>query len=126
MTQAQFDGSEMQLGIMDSMTFPVIVDATGTIDVPPENKAVISSYAAGYVKQTPLLIGDKVKKGQFLVSLENPDYVQMQQDYLVAMEQMKYLKSEYDRQKTLIEEKITSEKNYLRAESEYKRNLATY
>lgn len=123
---AQFKGSEMQLGIMNSMSFPVMVDATGTIDVPPENKAMISSFAAGYVKQTPLLIGDKVKKGQFLVSLENPDYVQMQQDYLVAMEQMNYLKSEYERQKALIAEKITSEKNYLRAESEYKRNLATY
>ena len=125
-TRAQFEGSAMRLGSMDMKVFPVVVNATGTIDVPPENKAMISSYVAGYVKQTPLLIGDKVQKGQFLVSLENPDFVQMQQDYLDAMEQMKYLKSEYERQKTLIAEKITSEKNYLRAESEYKRNLAMY
>ncbi len=123
---AQFKGSDMELGKMKENTFPVTVDATGMIDVPPENKAIISSYADGYVKETPLLIGDQVKKGQFLVSLENPDYVQMQQDYLDAMEQMKYLKSEYDRQKALIEENITSEKNYLKAESEYKRNLSKY
>ncbi len=111
---------------MQNTTFPVVVEATGAIDVPPENKAIITTYASGYIKQTPLLIGDKVKKGQFLVSLENPDYVQMQQDYLDAMEQMNYLKSEYERQKELIKEKITSEKNYLHAESEYKRNLAKY
>ena len=123
---AQFEGSDMELGKMQENTFPVTVDATGMIDVPPENKAIISSFADGYVKETPLLIGDQVKKGQFLVSLENPDYVQMQQDYLDAMEQMKYLKSEYDRQKALIEENITSEKNYLKAESEYKRNLSKY
>ena len=125
-TQAQFEGNGMSLGGMDIKTFPVTVEATGTIDVPPENKALITTYAAGYVKQTALLIGDKVKKGQFLVSLENPEYVQMQQDYLDAMEQMKYLKSEYERQKELYREDITSEKNYLKAESEYKRNLATY
>ena len=124
--QSQFEGSEMELGKIQEKVFPITVEATGMIDVPPENKAMISSYANGYVKQTPLLVGDEVKKGQFLISLENPDYIQMQQDYLDAMEQMKYLKSEYDRQKTLIEENITSEKNYLKAESDYKRNLSKY
>ncbi len=125
-SHSQFEGSDMELGKIEENIFPVTVEATGLIDVPPENKAMVSSFTDGYVKQTPLLIGDEVKKGQFLVSLENPDYVQMQQDYLDAMEQMNYLKSEYERQKTLIEEKITSEKNYLKAESEYKRNLAKY
>ena len=125
-THTQFNGSNMKIGTMGTTTFPVSVEATGTIDVPPENKAIISSFSGGYVKETRLLIGDKVKKGQFLVSLENPEFVQIQQDYLNAREQMNYLKSEYDRQKKLIEEKITSEKNYLKAESEYKRNLTKY
>lgn len=107
---AQFKGSAMELGKMEENTFPVTAEATGMIDVPPENKAMVSSFADRYVKEIPLLIGDRVKKGQFLVSLENPDYVQMQQDYLDAMEQMKYLESEYDPQKALIEENITSEK----------------
>ena len=123
---AQFEGSDMELGKIEENSFPVSIETTGMIDVPPENKAMVSSFADGYVRETPLLIGDEVKKGQFLVSLENPDYVQMQQDYLDAMQQMNYLKSEYQRQKTLLEEKITSERNFLRAESEYKRNLAKY
>lgn len=123
---AQFEGSDMELGKIEENSFPVSVETTGMIDVPPENKAMVSSFADGYVRETPLLIGDEVKKGQFLVSLENPDYVQMQQDYLDAMEQMNYLKSEYQRQKTLLEEKITSERNFLKAESEYKRNLSKY
>lgn len=122
----QFENSNMELGKMQDRKFPISVEATGIIDVPPENKAVINSYTDGYVKETPLLVGDEVQKGQFLVSLENPEYIQMQQDYLDAMEQMKYLKSEYDRQKTLIEENITSEKNFLKAESDYKRNLSRY
>ncbi|PTX43013.1 cobalt-zinc-cadmium efflux system membrane fusion protein [Christiangramia gaetbulicola] len=122
----QFESSEMELGKMQEMMFPLTVQATGIIDVPPENKAMINSYTSGYVKQAPLLVGDEVKKGQFLLSLENPEYIQMQQDYLDAMEQMKYLRSEYERQKTLMDENITSEKNYLKAESDYKRNLSKY
>ena len=122
----QFEGSDMELGKIQEKSFPIRVEATGMIDVPPENKAMINSYTEGYVKETPLLVGDEVKKGQFLVSLENPEYIQLQQDYLDAMEQMKYLKSEYDRQKTLMDENITSEKNFLKAESDYKRNLSKY
>ena len=125
-TQAQFTENTMQLGRLEEKTFPVRVEATGMIDVPPENRAMVSSFADGYVKQTPLLIGDSVREGQFLASLENPDFVQIQQDYLDAVEQMKYLQSEYERQKTLLAENITSEKNFLKAESEYQRNRSRY
>ena len=41
-------------------------------------------------------------------------YVLFQKDYLEVAEQIKYLKSEFDRQKTLYDEKITSQKNSLK------------
>ncbi|WP_416442394.1 efflux RND transporter periplasmic adaptor subunit [Leeuwenhoekiella sp. A16] len=123
-TKPQFDQSYMQLGKMSEHTFPDIVEATGMIDVPPQNRAVISAFSGGYIKNTPLLIGDKVKKGQPLVTLENPDFIQMQQDYLENKEQLTYLKSEYDRQQTMLDENITSQKKFLSSESDYKRALA--
>ena len=123
-TKQQFDQSYMQLGKISEQTFPDIVEATGMIDVPPQNRAVISAFSGGYIKNTPLLIGDKVKKGQPLVTLENPDFIQMQQDYLENKEQLTYLKSEYDRQQTMLDENITSQKKFLSAESDYKRALA--
>ncbi|MEH6405716.1 MAG: efflux RND transporter periplasmic adaptor subunit [Leeuwenhoekiella sp.] len=123
-TKPQFDQSYMQLGKMSEQSFPDIVEATGMIDVPPQNRAVISAFSGGYIKNTPLLIGDKVKKGQPLITLENPDFIQMQQDYLENKEQLTYLKSEYDRQQTMLDENITSQKKFLSAESDYKRALA--
>ncbi|MAM18431.1 MAG: efflux RND transporter periplasmic adaptor subunit [Christiangramia sp.] len=122
----QFQQNSMELGTIENREFPQFVRATGVIDVPPENKAMITTFAEGYVKNTYLLEGDQVKKGQLLVSLENPKYVEMQQDYLETREQMDYLESEYQRQETLYNEQITSEKNYLRAKSEYNRNKARY
>jgi cobalt-zinc-cadmium efflux system membrane fusion protein len=50
----------------------------------------------------------------------------MQQNYLETAEQLSYLKSEYERQKIMFDEKITSQKSFLKAESEYKSNLARY
>lgn len=125
-TQSQFTNEQMQLGKLEEHVFNETIKTSGMIDVPPQNKASISTFMGGYITKTPLLIGDKVKKGQQLVTLENPEYVEIQQHYLELSEQLNYLKSEFDRQKTLYDEKITSQKNFLKAESSYKSSLAQY
>ena len=126
LTQAQFDGENMALGALAEYDFNETVKVNGMIDVPPQNKSSVTTFIGGYITRTPLLIGDRVKKGQLLVTLENTVFVELQQNYLEVSEQLNYLKSEFDRQKTLYDENITSEKNYLRAESIYKSNLANY
>ena len=87
---------------------------------------MVSAYIGGYVKNAPLLVGDRVKKGQLLLSLENIEFLQLQQDFLEASEQLHYLKSEYLRQEELFNEKIASKKTFLKAQSEYKKTLAIY
>ncbi|KAA3624538.1 MAG: efflux RND transporter periplasmic adaptor subunit [Flavobacterium sp.] len=123
-TKEQFDAVNMQTGSIVSMDFPEHIYTTGFIDVPPANKAIINAFAGGYIKSTPLLVGNSVKKGQLLVTIENPEFIELQQQFLEADEQLSYLKNEFERQKSLYNERITSEKNYLKAESEYKRTLA--
>jgi len=125
-SKAQFQASKMQLGKLTAQSFPLVVQSTGMIDVPPQSRAIISSFAGGYVQKTPLLVGNKVRKGQVLATLENPEFVEMQQSYLETAQQLTYLKSEYDRQKTLVEEQISSQKNFLKAESDYKSALAIH
>ncbi|WP_055436324.1 efflux RND transporter periplasmic adaptor subunit [Lacinutrix algicola] len=125
-TKAQFKGEKMAFGTLEEYAFNQIVKVNGMIDVPPHNKSSVTTFIGGYITKTPLLIGDKVKKGQLLVTLENTEFVEIQQNYLEVSEQLSYLKSEFNRQKTLFNEKITSEKNYLKAQSTYKSNLAHY
>lgn len=125
-TVEQFQNSKMKLGEVSLQTFNKGVVTNGHIDVPPANIAHVSAVMGGYVKISPLLIGDNVKKGQLLLTLENPDFIDIQQRYLETYERLTFLKSEFERQKTLFEEKITSQKNYLKAESEYKSNIALF
>ena len=125
-TKAQFDSEKMVFGTLSEFDFNESIEVNGMIDVPPQNKSSISTFIGGYITKTPLLIGNEVKKGQLLVTLQNPEYVEIQQNYLEVAEQLNYLKSEFNRQKTLFDEQITSEKNYLKAESTYKSNLAHY
>ncbi|WP_341214589.1 efflux RND transporter periplasmic adaptor subunit [uncultured Wocania sp.] len=124
--QAQFEQSKMTLGSFKEKAFPTVVSVNGMIDVPPENRAVVNATMGGYIKTTPLLIGDKVSKGQLLVTIENPEFVTIQQQYMEISEQLTYLKAEYDRQAIMKAENITSQKSFLKAESEYKTAVARH
>ncbi|MEX0290095.1 MAG: efflux transporter periplasmic adaptor subunit, partial [Flavobacteriaceae bacterium] len=69
-SKLQFENNGMELGSTTKQAFPEVVNVRGMIDVPPENRAIISATMGGYVKETPWLIGDQVRKGQALVTLE--------------------------------------------------------
>jgi cobalt-zinc-cadmium efflux system membrane fusion protein len=125
-TDDQFQSSNMKLGDLQLQNFSETIKTNGFIDVPPSDRAMVSAIMGGYVKISHLLIGEKVKKGQLLLTLENPDFIEIQQNYLEIYEKLNFLKNEYERQKTLFNEKITSEKNYLKAESDYKSALANF
>jgi cobalt-zinc-cadmium efflux system membrane fusion protein len=125
-TSAQFKSSGMEIATPTEQDFDVTVKASGKIDVPPQNRAKVNTFMGGYVKSTTLLVGNKVTKGQALLTLQNTEFLDIQKDYMEVAEQLNFLKSEYDRQKTLYDEKITSQKNYLKAESEYRRAKAMH
>ena len=125
-SNTQFEHSNMTLGSITEHPFPLTVKTNGMIDVPPENRAVVNAIMGGNIKTTPLLIGDKVRKGQALVTIENPEFVRMQQEYMEINVQLSYLKSELERQQTMVAEKITSQKSFLKAESTYKMAKARY
>ena len=124
LSKAQFENAKMEIGHVSEQPFAKTVHSSGTIDVPPQSRAVISAFSGGYVKSTPLLVGDKVSKGHLLVTIENPEFIAMQQSYLETVAQLSYLNSEYERQKIMMDEKITSQKSFLKSESEYKTALA--
>jgi len=126
LSKEQFSASAMEMGSLTEQDFDVTVKATGKIDVSPQKRAKVNTFLGGYVKSTQLMVGDKVSKGQALLTLENSEYIDIQKDYLEVAEQITYLKSEYERQKTLFDEKITSQKNYLKAESDYRRAKGMY
>lgn len=125
-TRQQFAAAEMALGKMQEHSFGSSIKINGMVDVPPLGRAEVSNYYGGYVQNLNLLPGQEVKKGQLLFTLENPEYVQMQQDFLETKSQLVYLKSDFERQQTLSEENIASRKNFLKAQSDYHTALARY
>ncbi len=125
-SETQFKSGNMEIGKITMQKFNIVVKANGMFAVPPQNQVDVSAYFSGYVKEIKLLPGDAVKKGEVLFSIENPEYLQVQQDFLEAKGRLNYLKSDYERQKELLADNVTSQKTFLKAESEYKITLAQY
>lgn len=61
----------------------------------------------------------RIKKGQIVVVLEHPDYIQMQQDYLDNKSQLEFLEQEYNRQIDLAKENVNALKSLQQAKSNY-------
>ncbi|MCB0433986.1 MAG: efflux transporter periplasmic adaptor subunit, partial [Mangrovimonas sp.] len=59
-TKEQFENEKMVLGKLSNQSFEQAILTSGMIDVPPHNKANISTFMGGYVVKTPLLVGDRV------------------------------------------------------------------
>ncbi|MGN6618772.1 MAG: efflux RND transporter periplasmic adaptor subunit [Ilyomonas sp.] len=96
------------------------IKLNGIVDVPPQSLVSISFPLSGYLKTTPLLPGYHVHKGMVIATLEDPSFVQMQQDYLTAKARMEYLSTDVQRQKELSDADATSKKNYQLVLSDYK------
>ena len=91
----------------------------GKISIPVQNAISISAPLGGYLKWTNLTEGKQVKKGEIIASLEDQQYIQIQQDYLSAKAQFSGIEKEYLRQKSLNANKATSDKIFENAEATY-------
>lgn len=93
---------------------------SGQIDVPPQNLVSVSVPLGGYLKATEMLPGTQVRKGQLLAIMEDPQYIQLQQDYLSAKNKLNYAGREYERQRELNSSKASSDKVLQQSESEFR------
>ena len=91
----------------------------GTLAIPPQHRATVTLTMGGSVRSTTLLPGAYVKQGDVLATLENPEFITLQQTYLDSHAQYEYLRTEYLRQQTLSREEASSQKRYQQSRAEY-------
>lgn len=125
-TREQFRFSGMEEGGMMEYTASEQISCNGYIDVPPANRHKLSAQLGGNVILADLIPGDRVTKGQVILSLQNIEFLKLQQDYLETKEKLAFLKSVDETQTTLAGENISSRKNQLQARTEYMGMLAKF
>lgn len=110
---SQVDGVTGATNVANAPTF------NGTLVIPPQHFATITLPMEGIVKNLSLLPGTYVKKGSILATLENPEFITLQQEYLDSRAQLEYLEAEYRRQQTLSQEEAASQKKLQQSKADY-------
>lgn len=110
LTDLQIKNSGIETSTLNNLDIAHKIMLTGQVDVPPQGLASVSAPSGGYVRVSRFMPGNYVSKGQTLATLENPELVQLQQDYLLAKSNLQYAQQDYSRQKDLNENKASSDK----------------
>ncbi|MGV1021294.1 efflux RND transporter periplasmic adaptor subunit [Empedobacter falsenii] len=110
LTDAQLKNFEIDTTSLRHQNLPTTIRLNGKTAVTPENTISITNAFGGYVKRIALIPGNYVNKGQVLVVLEDPQYIQMQEDYLTTKALLEQASADYVRQKDLNAEQAASDK----------------
>ncbi|MFP9115632.1 efflux RND transporter periplasmic adaptor subunit [Flavobacterium sp. RHBU_3] len=110
LSAAQVKNAGIETGIPTEKELSGTVQLQGEVTVPPQSLVNVTFPLGGYIKKTNVLPGMHVQKGQVLAVIEDMQYIQLQQDYLTAKEQLAVAEMEYNRQKELNAKKASSDK----------------
>ncbi len=119
LTPEQITNAGIETGLVQKRPLNSELKVNGLVDVPPQNIVSVSFPLGGYLKNTKLLPGVHVNRGEVIAIMEDPALIQLQQDYLVARAKLQYSEKEFERQKMLNENKVNADKIYQQAQADF-------
>ncbi len=117
---AQYSSAGVKLGMAEKRRLNALLKVSGTISATPRNLASVSAPLGGFVKQTEIVQGTEVTKGQVIAVIENFMFIELQQSYLETRARFTYAEIEFKRHTELHKDNVYSEKNLQQTELEYK------
>ena len=112
--------ANIETGVIETRSMSGSLKVSGTVTVAPQNLATVCMPMGGFIKNTTLMPGIGVKKGETLAILENQQFVEIQQGYLEARNKLDYAEAEFNRHTELYKEDVYSQKNVQQVTAEYK------
>ncbi|HZW39049.1 MAG TPA: efflux RND transporter periplasmic adaptor subunit [Ignavibacteriaceae bacterium] len=107
-------------------SFNGIMNIPATVIANQDNEAQVGSLVQGRVNKVLVKVGDNVKAGQTLMYVEGLEIGEIKANFLSAKAELDFHKADYERQKTLIEQKVGSQKLLLESKAEYEKALAEF
>lgn len=118
LTEAQIKATGITLGNIEYKNLTAIIKANGALRVPNNNKANATSLYGGVIKTLKVQLGDYVQKGQVIATIENPQFIQLQEEYLTLGSRITLAEQEMQRQRELNEGNAGATKNLQSATAE--------
>lgn len=119
LSQEQMNAVGIVIGDIEQKNLTAVVKASGQLAVPPQNAAQINVLTGGIIRKINVIEGQRVSKGQVLVTIENQDLIKLQQDYLTAKGGFSFIEAEHNRQQQLKAANAGTGKAHQQAEANY-------
>lgn len=110
LTNEQVKNIDLEIVSIEQGAMPSTMRLNARTEVMPQDQISVSNMMGGFVKSIHVLPGASVKKGQVLAVLEDPAYVQLQEDYLTTKALLTKASADYTRQKELNDSQAASTK----------------
>ncbi|MCA5003538.1 efflux RND transporter periplasmic adaptor subunit [Sphingobacterium bovistauri] len=111
----------IELSTLTKMNITSSNKINGILRVPNSNKASVAALFGGVVNSVNVQDGDYVKKGQVLATISNPEFIDVQEQYLTVNNQLLYAEQEFERQQELFNNDAGAKKNLQSAATELKK-----
>lgn len=120
LSEEQIKAVGIEIGSVENKQLTATLKLNGNLRVPNNNKANATSLYGGVIKTLNVQVGSTVKKGQIIATIANPQFIQLQEEYLTIGSKIIFAEQELQRQKELNTGNAGALKNYQSAEAELK------
>ena len=120
LTAEQMKTIGIELGSIEEKQLTASLKTNGVLKVPNQNKASINSVYSGVIRSLLVQPGNTVSRGQTIATIANPEFIQVQSEYLGINSRIVLAEQEYNRQKELNAGNAGALKNLQAAESNLK------
>jgi len=120
LTAEQIKTVGITYGTVEMKELTATIKANGNLKVPNNNKGNATSLYGGVIKSINVQIGSSVRKGQVIATIANPQFIQLQEEYLTIASKITFAEQELTRQKELNEGNAGAKKNLQSADADLK------
>ena len=117
---------EDRLKLLGIESCPVVMSEVNTTVNSPGKVVILSQYQSsvtprinGTVEKIMVLEGQKIQKGQLLLTISSNEFIQLQETFLTTRSELEFIKADFDRQRKLREENVIGEKDFQLIKAKY-------
>lgn len=118
LTDEQIKTVGIVLGQLEQKNLTANLKANGVLRVPNKNKANVTSLFGGVVKTLSIELGDAIRKGEIVATIENPQFIQQQEEFLTIQSRVAVAEQELNRQQELNDSNAGTGRNLQNATAE--------
>ncbi|MCU0382516.1 MAG: efflux RND transporter periplasmic adaptor subunit [Cyclobacteriaceae bacterium] len=111
--------ADVKIGHITTRELNSSIKSNGILSVSPQDNVSVTAPFGGIIKSITTQEGSRVTKSEVIATVENPEFIQLQQEFLDAKNQTEFALADYERQKQLADENINAQKNLQQAKTAY-------